>query len=120
MAFTGSATVKQVSDRKVRITGLSLAGAASGTIGLHTHTGSAPGVTLPEGFQPEPYTNTEGEIVSLQDAIQVSMVPDTGVVTLVPIAVVKSGADDKTFLITLTNSTVGTASAEVEIFVEWH
>lgn len=35
MAFTGSPVIKQVSDRMVRITGLSLAAGESGQIGLH-------------------------------------------------------------------------------------
>jgi len=46
MAFTGAATVEQISDSVVRISGtLSLAGAASGTIGFADKT-VAPEVSL--------------------------------------------------------------------------
>ncbi len=118
MAFTGSAVVKQVADNLVRITGLSLAGAAAGTIGLHGNSGS-PGVVLPAGFQPKPYVS-EGGPVSLQDSLEITMVPVTSIPTLVPIKAVKTGTDNTDFLFTLTNTTSGTASALVEIYIRHH
>lgn len=119
MAFTGVAVVVQVSDRKVRITGLSLVAAAAGTIALFGHA-AGPGVILPEGFKPDPYTNSEGATISLQDSIQVSMIPDAAVATAIPIEVVKSGTDAADFLATLTNNHASTTSPRVEIYVEWH
>lgn len=117
MAFTGSATVVQVSDRKVRVTGLSLAGSAAGTISLHGGTGQ---VTLPAGFAPSPYTNSEGAVVAMQDSVEVSLVPVTAITTLVPISVVKTGTTPTDFLITLTNTTSATASAGQDIYIEFH
>lgn len=63
MAFTGVATVKLVTDSLVRITGLSLAGLAVGTIGLFGDAGAD--VQLPDGFNPEPFGD-----VTLEDAVQ--------------------------------------------------
>lgn len=119
MAFTGTAVVTQVADNLMRITGLGLAGAAAGTIGLFENSGS-PGVRLPESFRPRPYVNGIDENVSLQDSLEITMVPVTSVTTLVPIKAVKTGTVPTDALITLTNTTVGTASAEVEIYVRHH
>ena len=119
MAFTGSATVKQVSDRKVRITGLSLASAASGTIGLAQSTGS-PGVALPASFKPQHYTY-EGVNVPFADAIEVSLVnAATGVATAIPVSVVKTGTTTLDFLATLTNTHGSLATPNLEIWVEFH
>lgn len=120
MAFTGSATVVQISDRKIRITGLSLAAAASGTIALHGHA-AGPGVILPAGFSPLPYTNSEGASISLQASIQVTWEPEAvGTATAIPVACVKTGIDALDFLATLTNTHGSTATPELEIIVEWH
>lgn len=118
MAFTGSAVITQISERKVRITGLSLAGAAVGTLALSTGT-TGGAVLLPAQFQPKPY-NEFGAIVGLIDSVQVSILPAGSVTTLVPIQCVKTGVTDELFLITLTNTTTATASAALEIYVEWH
>lgn len=117
MAFTGSATIVQISDRKLRITGLSLVAGASGTIGLDGGTGE---VDLPVGFQPQPYTNSEGASISLQSSIQVSFVPAAAVATAIPVEVVKTGTNNSDFLATLTNNHGSTTSPALEIFVEWH
>lgn len=119
MAFTGTPVIKQVADNLVRITGLSLAGAAAGKIALHGSL-EAGAVLLPEGFKPREYKNGEAQDVSLDDSIEISMVPVTSVTTLVPIKTVKTGTAPLTFLATLTNTTVATASAEVEIYVRHH
>src|SRR6185295_11596627 len=105
MAFTGSATIIPISDRIVRITGLSLAAGASGTIGLFTASGT-PGVKTPQSFQPAVYEyNTTS--VGLQSSIQVTTQPAAiGVATAVPITVVKSGTTNVDFLATLTNTSV--------------
>ena len=112
MAFTGVAVVTQVSDNLIRVTGLSLAGAAAGTIGLAEGAGE---VDLPASFKPRPFGTS-----SLIESIEVSMVPVTSVTTLVPIMVVKTGATLAAFLMTFTNTTAATASAEVEIYIRFH
>jgi hypothetical protein len=119
MAFTGTAVVKQVADNLVRITGLSLAGGAAGTIALHEAT-VTPGVRLPAGFKPREYKNAEAADVALQDSLEVSMNVVSDVTTLVPVKAVKTGTKPDDATITLTNTTVGTASAQLEIYVRHH
>ncbi len=118
MAFTGSATVKAVSDRIVRITGLSLAGSASGTIGLSGATGSAPDVKLPGTFQPSPY-NYDGSVVSLQDAVSLSWVPDASIASPLQVFAAKTGTGQTDFRITVSNVS-GTATPELEFYVKFH
>lgn len=118
MAFTGSATVKAVSDRIVRITGLSLAGNASGIIGLNGATGSAPDVKTPATFQPSPY-NYDGSVVALQDAISVSIAPDAAVANPLQVFAAKTGTTPADFRITVTNSS-GSATPELEFYVRFH
>ena len=123
MAFTGTPALQIFSDRKVRLTGVSLAGAASGTIAL---SGGTANILLPAGFKPFEYTYGAtgvdgGAVVTLAESIEVSLVDAAvGVVTRVPIAVVKTGTNPTDFLITLTNTTSGTASPLQEIYIEFH
>lgn len=117
MAFTGTPTVVMVSDRIVCITGLSLAGAAAGVIGLF---GSGAEVELPEQFAPTVYA-WQGTTVPLVASIEVTTKPAAvGVVTQIPITVVKAGATPALFSATLTNTTVATASPLLEIYVKFH
>jgi hypothetical protein len=116
MAFTGAPTVKLVTDTLVRITGISLAHSANGTIGLHGNSG-APGVRLPAAFKPESFRDDDGNLVSLQDAISVLMVRAGVEAVVVPISVVKTGTTDADFLITLTNTQDANDSASLEIYV---
>lgn len=121
MAFTGSATVKQVSDRKFRITGLSLAGAAAGTISLLGGTGD---VKLPDLPNWGPYKSA-GSTVALADAIECHAVPAaSGAVAAVGSqspAIVKTGTTEADFLITVTNlNGAGVASGALEFFVTFH
>lgn len=115
MAFTGAAVIKKVADGLLRITGLSLAAGAAGTIGLH---GGAGEVDLPQ--DPTQDWGPYGD-VTLQDAVQVSMVPVTDVANFaIPIRVVKTGTTLADFLITLTNDEAAVASADLEIYVRYH
>jgi hypothetical protein len=118
MAFTGTAVVKQVTDRQVRITGLSLGAGASGTIGLNGATGTAPGVTLPASFQPQVYDyGTSG--VTLADSISCSYAfVDTSGVVSTPLTVAKTGTTVADFRITL--ATNGSATSPFEIYVRFH
>jgi len=120
MAFTGTAVITQISDSIVRITGLSLAGSASGTIGLHTQTGSPPDVILPVAFQPQIYAyGNPGSDVALADSIQLSM--DATATLAVPnqVETNKSGTTGADFRITLHN-TSGTATSGIEMYVKFH
>jgi hypothetical protein len=120
MAFTGTAVVKQVSDRIVRITGISLASLASGTIGLTGATGTAPGVTLPESFKTQHYAYL-GVNVPFVDAIEViAQLAATNVAAATPIAVVKTGTTLADFRATVTNTNSTTASGNLEIIVKFH
>lgn len=120
MAFTGTATVKQTTDRMVRITGLSLAAGASGTIGLTGATGSAPGVTLPASFKTLHYVYN-GVTVTFQDCIDLVISnAATGVATAVPISVVKSGTTLADFRITVTNTHGSLATPALEIVARLH
>lgn len=115
MAFTGTATVKLVSERKVRITGLSLASGASGTISLSGGTGD---VKCPAEFKPSPYVVAAA--VALQDSVQVTLGLVTAVATAIPVEVVKTGTTAADFLITLTNNHGSLASPDQEIYLEFH
>lgn len=120
MAWTGSATVTQISDNKVRITGLSLAADASGTIGFADKTVAAD-VSIPKLPNWQPY-KANGVSVTLQDAVSVEIVPVTDVSAAVPISVVKSGTTHADFAITFHNDNAGggQVSAGLEIYVSFH
>lgn len=119
MAFTGTATVKQVSDSECRITGLSLAAGASGTIGLHADTGT-PGVRLPASFEPEVYQGPDGTDVGLSDMIDVTvkMAAATPTPLFAP-AVIKTGTGPLHWEATITNVDGSTATPAVEIYVKF-
>ncbi len=118
MAFTGTATIKQISDRLFRITGLSLAAATAGTIGFSDKT-SAADVSLPAPTW-HPYKNAEGAAVSLIEAVWMTVNPVTDVTAPVPISIVKTGTTHLDFVATLHNDTAGDASGGLEIYVEFH
>jgi len=119
MAFTGTAVVTSVSDREVVITGLSLASAAAGTIGLFANSGT-PGVRLPASFEAALYSRF-GNTVPLSASIEVTTQPDAiGVATAIPIAVVKTGTTPADWLATLTNTHGSLTSPNQEIRVKFH
>lgn len=116
MAFTGTPALHRVSDGMVRLTGVSLAAGADGTISMDAGTGEVK-FGAAQGIAPwEPY-----EGVSLQTAVKVETNPVTDVSNFgIPIRVVKTGTDPSDFLITLTNDSAATASAELEIYISFH
>ena len=118
MAWTGVAVVKKVTDRLFRVTGLSLAGDASGTIGFSDKDVAAEVSLVAPTWQP--FENSEGGSVALQDAIWVLMNVVTDVTSAVPISVVKSGTDHGDFVITFHNDSAATASANLEIYIGFH
>lgn len=119
MAFTGTATVKQVSDGLVRITGLSLAAGAAGTIGLFENSGT-PGVRLPDSFNISHYVAAGGDVPFI-DAIDCTATnAATGVATAIPLAIVKTGTTSADFLITITNTHGSLACPDQEFYVRFH
>ena len=113
MAFTGTPTVQKVTDKCWRITGVSLAGAAAGTIGFSDKTSAAEASIVAPDWQPY----TDDGVVSLIDMVQVLVNVTTDVTTPVPISVAKTGTTHLTFVITLNNDTAATASGSLEIYV---
>ncbi len=119
MAFTGSATIVQVSDRQVRVTGLSLAAGASGTIGLHEKTVPAD-VSLPAAFAPRPYDMPESSTpVALQSSVKVTVDSENPGAVQMPIGIVKTGTTPLDFVATISNPG-GDVTGNLEIYVEFH
>lgn len=117
MAFTGVPVIEQISDRVVRVTGVSLAAGADGILGLFGST-VVGAVALPAAFDPRPY-EYQGNIVSLIESVRVTINPVTDVSNFgIPIRVVKTGAGP-TFAITFTNDEAAVASGDLEIYVEF-
>jgi hypothetical protein len=117
MAFTGTPVVTKVSDKCWRITGVTLAGDASGTIGFSDKTSLAECSIVGPNWQP--YALSDGDVVGLQDAFKVTVGFSTDVTTPVPISVVKTGTTHLLFAATLHNDTAATVSPSLEIYVEW-
>lgn len=127
MAFTNPPVIKLVSDNVVRLSrdgdnDFGLAAGEQGVIGLHGNGTAAP-VVLPAAFKPGAYANGLQEGVSLQDSIQVEIVPTGNVNPLPGYSVIKSGENASDFEITITNN--GDAGAEdpditFEIYIRFH
>ena len=121
MAFTGTATIKRVSDKKYRITGLSLGNAAAGTIALSSYTGSAD-VEIDGTEQWDRYVTSglNGGVVSLADSIEARFnLADAASALTEDIAVSKAGDGPKDFVMTFTNLGAQ-ATGALEIYVEFH
>ena len=111
--FAGAATVQLVADGEVRITGLAVQNASTGTLSLAAGAGD---IKLPAAA--EVYGGYAG--VTLQDAIQVRIVQAGVVVTTpVPLVIVKTGTKPSDFLISITNPS-NTTSDALEIYVTFH
>lgn len=114
MPFTGTPIVKEITDNLVRITGISLAGGDSGTIGLHEAVpimSVSPDIRLPVGFKPRIYEFSNiPALVSLQDSVQVyfNYILPGSVVPVV--SVVKTGTTPQDFLIVMANTSAGPAA----------
>lgn len=95
MAFTGVPVITVVSDSVARITGVSLASGAAGTIGLF---GSGADIELPRALNWSPYGD-----VDLAEAIEVITTPE------IPLTVAKTASP---FLATLTNDIGGGGASQ--------
>lgn len=123
MAFTGAPTIKVVSSKAVRITGVSLAGGASGTIGLAATT-VAKDIVLPKSFAPHAYDNAERHQVDVADSVQVTINRAGASANATPIQVAKTGGQTthvtgKDFFLTLTNGDAMNATPALEIYVHY-
>ncbi len=118
MAFDGTAVIKQISDRMVRITGLSLGEGGSGTIGLHGASGSPPDVTLPEAFKTIHY-DFAGANVPFQDCITLAInIVGGGIGGGVIPTVIKTGTTTGDFRMTVHD--IGGAGPDLEMLVTFH
>ena len=108
MAFTGTAVFETVSDSKVRVTGLSLASAASGVFGL---AGSGAEIELPASFQPKTYGG-----VDLAESIQVDFHLVTAEAVAPALQIVKVASP---WSATVTNGGAA-ASGGLEFYIDFH
>jgi hypothetical protein len=119
MAFTGVAAFNVIADGICRITGLSLAAGAAGTIGL---TGGSGQVTLPAEFHAAQYTGPiAGVLVTTTASIDVET-HDADTTTPIggSVRITKTGNSTTDFLATLTNMNLASATAALEIYVKFH
>jgi hypothetical protein len=114
MAWTGVATVEKISDSVLRITGLSLAADASGTMGFLDETIAADveWPALPD------WQRRTG--LGFADLIEARMTITTDVTAPVPVSVAKSGVDQTDFLLTFHNDTAADDSGVLEIWIVFH
>jgi hypothetical protein len=118
MAFTGVPVLEQISDRCVRITGVSLAALASGSLGLFNTT-VPNAVPLPDAFNPKPY-DYQASLISIVESVRVTVNPNGAAqaATVVPVRVVKTGSGVG-FSIAFTNDDAVAATSALEIYVEF-
>lgn len=122
MAFTGTPVLKKVTDTLFRLTGVSLAADASGTIGF-SESGASPEVELVapdwKPYQLDQPGQAAAGVVSLQDAVMVWLNPVTDVTAGVPISIVKTGTAHDDFAITIhnDNASEGQVSGGLEIYI---
>jgi hypothetical protein len=114
MAFTGTPVVTKITDKCFRITGVSLAGDASGTIGFSDKTVAAEVSLIAPNW--DAYTGPDGA-VTLIDMVKVDVGIASDVTTPVPVSVVKTGTTHLNFVATLHNDTAATVSGSLEIYV---
>lgn len=109
MAFTGVAVFAEVSDRVIRVTGLSLGNAAVGVLGLFGDAGAE--IQLADGFQPEDYGD-----IDKAESVEVSFVTVDALAAAAAIQVEKAAAP---FRVTMTNGNA-TPTGDLEIWLRFH
>ena len=123
MAFTGAPIVKKVTNNLFRITGVSLAADASGTIGFSDKDVPSEVSLVAPNWQPYARPGgPSGDVVELADAVDVEVIiAGVAVSGKVPLSVSKTGSDHSEFEITITNRTAGpgVATDALEIYVQF-
>ena len=118
MAFTGTPVIQKISESKFRITGVSLAAAATGTIGLTQHPSAEVQLEAPQWDRYQT-PGLQGGQVEVDAAVEVRITyVDAAGTTTEPVTVTKTGDSPVDFLATLTNRDAA-ASGELEIYVEF-
>jgi hypothetical protein len=119
MAFTGSATIQIIADGIARITGLSLAAGAAGTISLSAGSGQ---VLLPAYFKAAPYVAepSAGTVPTSASIDVTAKASDASTPLGGDARVTKVGNGVTDFLATLTNMNLASATASLEIYVKFH
>ena len=119
MAFTGTAAIALPSSGLVRITGLSLAASAAGTISLSGGTGA---VKTPTSVQWTPYAgeDDDNDQITLNESVYVSVKPVDTLTAALQVSQVKSGTIPSDFLVTLTNDDAVNATPALEIWLRFH
>lgn len=112
MAFTGTPVVQKVTDRCWRITGVSLAPAAGGTVQFS----DAPILSGPAIVAPDWQAYEVDGPVSLQDMVDVDVNAAATLAAPLQCKIVKSGTTHADFLVTITNDGAG-ATPNLEIYV---
>ena len=117
MAFTGTPAVVQISDSIIRITGVSLAAAAAGTIGLNAAiSGGGTGeIDLPASFNPLNYAY-KGVVIDPSESVLVSVNVTATDADNNSIRIAKT---DNPFLVTLTNDGASDTPL-LEIYLRYH
>lgn len=120
MAFTGTAAITKVADNCYRITGLSLANAAAGTIALGEYAGAADVEIAGTGWNRYETSGLHGGMVELDDSVDVQVkIAQADAAIVEDVAVTKAGNGPTDFIATVTN--LGTeATGALEIYVRFH
>ena len=87
-------------------------------IGLHARLRGQPDDCITGNW--EPYADADGNVIELQDAIDITVHNLGTSSTSVPIEQTKAGTTQANFLITLQNNSAATDSGSLEIYVKWH
>jgi hypothetical protein len=124
MAFTGTAAVKKLSETKFKITGLSLALGAAGTICISAATGGSGTAEVdldaPE-VNPRVTVGLQGEELSVPEQCVCSVImADAATAAIVPPpAAAITGTAKSDFLVTVTNRNSSTATGALVIVVDF-
>ncbi len=113
MAFTGTPVVTSLGKNIVRITGLSLAAAAAGTIGL---AGGAGQVSLPSSFPSSVDAQAQANGLSMTDMVELRFQRGVGGTQAAKLNVDKAAAP---FLLTITNPDGANVSGPLDIYVQY-
>lgn len=114
MPFTGSATVKSKGKYKARITGLSLAVGAVGTIGLPGDAGAD--VQLPAGFPTEVDAHATEDALTMSDVVRANAVAAAANANGLKIRITKGGTP---FRISIQNDDATNATPALEILADY-